>query len=222
MACSGSQRAAALTWDDLTEESDGSGRLNIAHSKTDQEGRGATLFVSTQTMEWLKEMRDMVMERPTIFGVTQGTLALRIAHAAHYAGLEGRYGGHSMRIGMAQDLAPRPHVADHDNERRPLDARRERARLHQGDIRGTERGGRLVRPVPGPCSHRVRDPSEEEFNPWDTGLVARLARTRWPSRSLSDLAGIVGLSHLPAVMSSGSSAPRRSGPGPSPPWASGR
>ena len=97
--------AAALTWDDLTEESDGSGRLNIAHSKTDQEGRGATLFVSTQTMEWLKEMRDMVMERPTIFGVTQGTLALRIAHAAHYAGLEGRYGGHSMRIGMAQDLA---------------------------------------------------------------------------------------------------------------------
>ena len=97
--------AAALTWDDLTEERDGSGRLNIAHSKTDQESRGAAVFVSTRTMEWLKEMRDMVMEKQTIFGVTQGTLALRIADAARYAGLEGRYGGHSIRVGMAQDLA---------------------------------------------------------------------------------------------------------------------
>ena len=32
-------------------------------------------------------------------------------------------------------------------------------------------------------------------------------------------AGMVGLSQRPAVISSGNSAPRHSGPGPSPPWA---
>ena len=97
--------AAAITWDDLEEEEDGSGRLTIAHSKTDQEGEGATLFISSQTMEWLKEMREMVVDGPTIFGVNQNAIYHHIVDAVNYAGLEGRYGGHSPRIGMALDLA---------------------------------------------------------------------------------------------------------------------
>ena len=97
--------AVAVTWADLEEAEDGSGRLYIAHSKTDQEGEGAVLFVSPQTMEWLKRMREMVMERSTIFGINRNSMYLRVKEAAQYAGLEGRYGSHSMRIGMAQDLA---------------------------------------------------------------------------------------------------------------------
>ena len=97
--------AAALTWDDLTEEADGTGRFNIGFSKTDQEGLGATVYVSQTTMRWLKEMRELVMEKATVFGITQGQIYVRIMDAARYAGLQGRYGGHSMRIGMAQDLA---------------------------------------------------------------------------------------------------------------------
>ena len=97
--------AAALTWDALTEEADGTGRLNINFSKTDQEGRGSTVFVSQDTMGWLKEMREMVMEKSTVFGISPGQIYLRIRDAARYAGLQGRYGTHSMRIGMAQDLA---------------------------------------------------------------------------------------------------------------------
>ena len=97
--------SAALTWDDLEEEEDGSGRVYIARSKTDQEGEGAVLYVSPQTMEWLKQMRELVMEGPTIFGLARKSIYHRIKDAAEYAGLEGRYGSHSMRIGMAQDLA---------------------------------------------------------------------------------------------------------------------
>ena len=96
--------AAALTWDDLTEESDGSGRLCIRRSKTDQTGTGAVVFISRKTMGWLKEMREMVMEGPTMFGLTQGAIYTRIVDAVSYAGLEERYGGHSPRIGMTHDL----------------------------------------------------------------------------------------------------------------------
>ena len=96
--------AAALTWDDLTEEVDGSGRLCIRRSKTDQTGKGAVVFISRQTMGWLKEMREMVMEGPTMFGITRGAIYTRIVDALRYAGLEERYGGHSPRIGMTQDL----------------------------------------------------------------------------------------------------------------------
>ena len=96
--------AAALTWDDLTEESDGSGRLYIAHSKTDQTGEGAVAFVSRQTMGWLREMRETAGEREAILGLCSHQIARRIVSAAAAAGLPGRYGGHSPRVGMALDL----------------------------------------------------------------------------------------------------------------------
>ena len=86
--------ADALTWDDLT----------IRRSKTDQEGRGAVGYVTPPTMVWVREMRDLTMAGPTLFGISSARIHNRIAEAALYAGLEGRYGGHSQRIGMAQDL----------------------------------------------------------------------------------------------------------------------
>ena len=97
--------AAALTWDDLEEMADGTGRLTIRRSKTDRAGEGAVVFVSRQTMGWLREMRALVMESLTIFGITRGSLYTRIIDAAQRAGLVGRYGGHSSRVGMTQDLA---------------------------------------------------------------------------------------------------------------------
>ena len=97
--------AAALTWKDLTEEADGSGRLTIARSKTDQDGQGAVGYVSFQTMRWVKEVRENALERETIIGLCAHQIARRIVSAAAAAGLQGRYGGHSPRIGMAMDLA---------------------------------------------------------------------------------------------------------------------
>ena len=96
--------AAAITWDDLEEEEDGSGRLTITHSKTDQEGEGAVVFSSPQSMDWVKKMRELVMDGPTIFNLAPNAIYNRIIDATKYAGMEGRYGGHSPRVGMAQDL----------------------------------------------------------------------------------------------------------------------
>ena len=41
----------------------------------------------------------------SILGMSSRTIARRIANAARHGGLEGRFTGHSPRIGMASDLA---------------------------------------------------------------------------------------------------------------------
>lgn len=95
---------SALTWSDLKEWQDGSGRIDIAFSKTDQTGEGAVGYVSAQTMRWLRQVREKA-GRETIIGLCPHQIARRIVSAAAEAGLQGRYGGHSPRVGMAQDLA---------------------------------------------------------------------------------------------------------------------
>ena len=100
--------AAALRWADLQEDEDGSGTLYIAQSKTDQEGEGAETYVSRQTMRYLRELRELrdpETDQATIFYPDPTTLHHRIRRCAQHAGLKGRYGGHSSRIGQALDLA---------------------------------------------------------------------------------------------------------------------
>ena len=100
--------AAALLWADLEEDDDGAGTLYIARSKTDQEGQGAVTYVSPQTMRYLRELRELrdpETDQAIIFYPDPATLHHRIRRCAQHAGLKGRYGGHSSRIGQAQDLA---------------------------------------------------------------------------------------------------------------------
>ena len=97
---------AALTWDCLSRDEDGTGRLTIARSKTDRTGRGAVVYVSRQTMTDLDAIReaDALPEEP-IFGLTKQQLINRIRSACAAAGLGNGYSGHSARVGMARDLA---------------------------------------------------------------------------------------------------------------------
>ena len=98
--------ASAARWRDLEREPDGTGRLTIPYSKTDQQGSGAVLFVSEKTMRSLAAIRPTqpaVGER--IFGWCPYWINCIIADLAEHAGLKGDYSGHSPRIGMAQDLA---------------------------------------------------------------------------------------------------------------------
>ena len=98
--------AESLTWGDLVEESDGTGRLTVARSKTDPEGEGAVLFVSAPTMEALKAIRSVDAKAgDSIFGLSDDQMARRVTAAAAAAGLGEGYTGHSARVGMAQDLA---------------------------------------------------------------------------------------------------------------------
>lgn len=98
--------AAALTWDDIAPWPDGSGRLTVARSKTDQTGQGAVLYLSAAAMQDLARIRP-AKARPEdpVFTMSAQNMALRIKAMCQAAGLNGRFSGHSPRVGMAQDLA---------------------------------------------------------------------------------------------------------------------
>ena len=97
--------AASLTWGDLVDEGDGTGRLTVARSKTDQEGEGAVLFVSAPTMEALKAIRPIDSDASDcLFGLSAEQIGRRVSSAAVAARLGEGYSGHSARVGMAQDL----------------------------------------------------------------------------------------------------------------------
>ena len=96
--------AAALTWSDVAEEPDGTGRLLIRRSKTDPEGSGAVAFVSVATMEALASIRNQALASDSVFGLQANQISKRIKRAAQVAGLGDGFSGHSPRVGMAQDL----------------------------------------------------------------------------------------------------------------------
>ena len=100
--------AAALQWQDLSAESDGSGRLHIARSKTDQEARGYVAYLTPATTACLQRIRpEDALPEERIFSMSARTIANRIKAAAQGAAAEGRFAGHSGRVGCAQDLAAR-------------------------------------------------------------------------------------------------------------------
>ena len=96
---------AALTWSDIEAVPDGSGRLLIRRSKTDLDGEGAVVFVSTQTMAALASIRNGAPAGLRVFELSSNQISLRIKKAALAAGLGDGFSGHSPRVGMAQDLA---------------------------------------------------------------------------------------------------------------------
>jgi site-specific recombinase XerD len=98
--------AAALVWADISRAVDGSGRLVIRHSKTDQEGKGAVMFLGKATMEALDQIRPAQASlQSSVFGISGPYISIRVSQLAQRAGLGKGYSGHSCRVGMAQDLA---------------------------------------------------------------------------------------------------------------------
>ena len=101
--------AVALTWADIDFRPDGTARLTIRRSKTDQEGEGAVQFVGPVATADLRAIRPEgsgdAIGQPVFRLRTGRSIANRISAAAKAAGLEGDFSGHSPRIGMAQDLA---------------------------------------------------------------------------------------------------------------------
>ena len=95
--------AAALRWEDVTLEDDGSGRLVIRRSKTDQTARGEEFYISSSSVLALQAI---MPKNPTgsVFRISDRTVGRRIKAICDKAGLAGNYSGHSPRVGMAQDL----------------------------------------------------------------------------------------------------------------------
>lgn len=110
----------ALRVEDLVREADGSGRIFLAHSKTDQEGVGVLQYLSAETMDrvqrWIETAS--LTEGPIFRSTPRSNRAnrydtplsdrdvARIFKArALAAGLDAeRISGHSTRVGATQDL----------------------------------------------------------------------------------------------------------------------
>ena len=103
---------------DIAAEPDGSGRLTVHRSKTDQEGRGVVLYLGEPTMRRIAAWREAsgIHEGPLFRRLRRGdrveasAISDRAARSvirarAADAGIEGRVSGHSLRIGAAQSLA---------------------------------------------------------------------------------------------------------------------
>ena len=97
--------AAAVKWEDIEAQPDGSGRLLIRRSKTDPEGEGAVAFLSPHTMKSLDAVRNGATDSDRVIGLRPNQISKRIKQAARAAGLGNGFSGHSPRIGMARDLA---------------------------------------------------------------------------------------------------------------------
>ena len=96
--------AAALVWDDVEQNPDGTGLLRIRRSKTDQTGDGHIAFLSPDSMRALARIRP-TPATGAVFPFHPRTIERRIQKTAERAGLPGRYRGHSPRVGMSLDLA---------------------------------------------------------------------------------------------------------------------
>ena len=97
---------SVLMWTDFTiDPDDSSGLLYIALSKTDRAGEGVYAYISSETVAALERIKGTARPNDRIFPLSVRTLRRHITAAAAAAGLEGRFSGHSGRVGMAQTLA---------------------------------------------------------------------------------------------------------------------
>ena len=96
--------AAALVWGDIEKDRDGSGRVLIRRSKTDQYGIGHVCYLSKAAMRSLAGISPAV-RTGRVFPLHPRSIERRIAATARRAALPGRYRGHSPRVGMSLDLA---------------------------------------------------------------------------------------------------------------------
>ena len=102
--------AAALRWGDVELAGDGSGRIRIPESKTDQEAEGVVVYLGPVAVEALLAIRpeEAVIDAVTpVFNLHPDTIRRRLQQAARAAGLPDwrDITGHSGRVGMAQDLS---------------------------------------------------------------------------------------------------------------------
>ena len=100
--------AAALTWGNVEVHPDGSGRLHVARSQTDQSAEGTVLYLGPAAVEALLVIRPeeaMIDPAASVFNLSASQIYRRVRAAAMMARLGEGYSGHSMRVGMAQDLS---------------------------------------------------------------------------------------------------------------------
>ena len=111
---------ANIQVEDVVFEDDGTARLLVRRSKTDQRGTGALLFLGPRTAALVRDWsaHAAITKGPLFRRLNRaGSVAARglgaasvrrvIVRRAAAAGIGGRVSGHSLRVGSAQSLAKR-------------------------------------------------------------------------------------------------------------------
>ena len=99
---------SVLRWGDLEFHEDGSGRLHVLRSRTDQIAEGAVLYLGPAAVESLLAIRPqeaLIDPNTRVFGLSASQISRRIKAATKMAGLGEGFSAHSPRVGMAQDLS---------------------------------------------------------------------------------------------------------------------
>ena len=100
--------ASVLRWGNLEFHTDGSGRLHVLRSKTDQTAEGTVLYLGPAAVDALLAIRpnEAVIDLgASVFGLSARQISRRIKAETKIAGLGEGFSGHSPRVGMAQDLS---------------------------------------------------------------------------------------------------------------------
>ena len=96
--------AAQLRWRDVFDAEEGAGLVYIERSKTDQEGEGAYVVVTPDTLTALKRLRqdsETWTDDDLVFELSMSQISRRVDSMARAAGLGEGYSGHSGRVGLA-------------------------------------------------------------------------------------------------------------------------
>lgn len=96
--------AAALVWSDIEFCEDGTARITVRRSKTDQTGEGAVTAITRQAAADLHRIRGNAADNDSVFGVSAETIHRTIKQTAAAAGLAGNFSGHSGRVGCARRM----------------------------------------------------------------------------------------------------------------------
>ena len=97
--------AAAITWEDVEDWPDGSGRLRILRSKTNRTGEPEVVAITPAGMAALEVIRpEEPLPGQSVFGLSERQISRRIKDAAESAGLGEGYSGHSGRVGLARTM----------------------------------------------------------------------------------------------------------------------
>ena len=103
--------AEEARWEDVSRRPDGSGRLYVPFSKTDQFGVGEYVYLSRRSMKALDNLKEVRRKQVVvkakddrIFQVGPREMLVMVRAACKAAGVEGHFGTQSFRIGMAQEL----------------------------------------------------------------------------------------------------------------------
>lgn len=107
ISSSGMRRSeiAALTWGQVARWEDGTGRITIGRSKSNQIGILQTVAINAAAIESLEAIRPEVLDpRARVFNLTDRQIARRIQQAAAHAGLGEGFSGHSGRVGMVRTM----------------------------------------------------------------------------------------------------------------------